>query len=425
MANYIKSGLACLLLLLMLSPLVQFSVRLFEENPLNGHFEQIEKPDLNKKSWLSGDYQNQYKTYFKEQVGFSNFLVRLHNQIHFDLFKQVNTKDVVVGKNNVLYDGRHINALQGKDFLGTKLIHKNVVQLRNVTDSLKANGKQILIVLAPNKARYFRDEVPTTKKIAGPTNYESYLTYFNQFNIAYLDFNEWFLQQKTKQSINLIPKYGIHWSEYSATFVEDSIINYCNQYFGYQLPHYRINKLVSTKTPSDLDYDLGKSLNLFSKPSDENYNYPQKDIISGQKKKLLAVGDSYFKMLYLTGFTKDIFDSDGLWYYNREVLKEGLPEKKPRPLKEVLPETDIVIIMLTEWNLYRLGFGIIEEIDSYYTGNKIESNEVRYFINRIRSDQNWLEGERKKAIERGISLDTMIVKTARYMVRSKNNGTIK
>jgi hypothetical protein len=421
MAHYIKSGLACLLLLLMLLPLAQFTVHFFEEDSLNGHFEKVERPELNKKSWLTGDFQNQYKTYFKEQVGFSNFLVRFHNQIHYDLFNQVNTKDVIVGKNNVLYDGRHINALQGKDFLGDELILKNVVQLRNVTDSLKANGKEILIVLAPNKARYFRDEVPVTNKIAGPTNYERYLNYFKQYNITYLDFNAWFLKQKTKQSINLIPKYGIHWSEYAATLVEDSIINYCNEHYGYQLPRYHISKLVTSKIPSKLDYDLGKSLNLFSKPTDEDYIYPEKELIIGQKKKLLAIGDSYFKMLYLTGFTKDIFDSDGLWYYNREVLKENLLEIKPPPLKEVLPKTDIVIIMLTEWNLYRLGFGIIEEIDSYYTGNQIESNEVRYFINRIRSDKAWLTGERKKAIERGISLDTMIVKAAKYMVRNKNN----
>ena len=79
----------------------------------------------------------------------------------------------------------------------------------------------------------------------------------------------------------------------------------------------------------------------------------------------------------------------------------------------------MVIIMLTEWNLYRLGFGVIEEINSHYTGEPLESVMVRHYIDKIRSDKKWMISIQQKAKERQVSVDQMVLIDAKYFARKK------
>jgi len=422
MKEKFKIGLFVIIIGMLFLPLLQFSSNYFEENVLRGSYKLAEKPKIISRAWFSSKFQNKYDRYFDDHLGFRPFFVRLHNQLKYSVYEKVSTQEVIVGKNNILYDERHINALFGNDFIGSNIIKRQTKRIREVKKALAKEGKELLIVLAPNKARYFRNEVPDRYKEIDTTNYEVYLKCFKEDSINYIDFNDWFLTQKKTGGPNLVPKYGIHWTEYGRSFVADSLINYCNKNYGYELINYKTVNTIKTNVPSEEDYDLGKTLNLFTAPKDETYIYEDRVVIPNQKKKkkLLSVGDSFFLSMEIGGFTKDVFDPLGFWYYNKNVLIDTSERRKHSDdLQKVLPETDLIVIMLTEWNMYRFGFGVIEELDNYYYNTPIENSWVRHYIFKIRSDKVWMKSVIKQAKEREISVDSMIVNTAKDFVKQK------
>jgi len=413
-----KKLLFIIILSTLFLPLLQQNLFFFEETPLEGHFELTVKPELIDSTWFNSKYQNQFDSYFNDYIGFRNNLVRIRNQIQYALFNKVNKETAILGKDDVLFDERYISTFMGDDYIGkTELIKKKNL-LETVSLQLKNDSKNLLFVIAPNKARYYEENIPNSYVKGDRTNYEVLINQLEESNVNYIDFNSWFLKEKNHYNVNLIPKYGIHWSNYASGLVEDSIISFCNKNFNYQLPKYIINSTIETNIPKTPDSDIGNALNLLFPFKDEKYLYTNKTVTKGYKKRVLAIGDSFFYNIYDSDFKDNIIDLKGFWYYNKSVKNEGR-EKYDSDLKTILPETDLVIIMLTEWNLYRLGFGILEEINAYYTGDKLQSNEVKEQIARIKSNKEWLENVKKQAKERGISVDVMLVKAANYTINNR------
>jgi hypothetical protein len=138
---------------------------------------------------------------------------------------------------------------------------------------------------------------------------------------------------------------------------------------------------------------------------------------SSKKKNLLVISDSFFAQIYSTSFSSEVFNFTRFWYYNRVLNEENKRKRKEGDLKRVLPKTDLVIMMMTEWNLYRIGFGIVEEMNSFYSGEKIESKEIRYYLDRIRSDKEWFKDIKKQALERNTSVDSVLIIAARFVIK--------
>src|SRR6476646_5037661 len=96
--NLLKKSLLGLIVLILITPLIQQRFKLLNIKPLSGYFEPQADIDFNQKNWLTGEFQNQKEAYLKENFGFSNWLVRLNNQVNYSFFNETSTKDVVIGK---------------------------------------------------------------------------------------------------------------------------------------------------------------------------------------------------------------------------------------------------------------------------------------------------------------------------------------
>jgi hypothetical protein len=433
MKEIVKKGLFFLILGLLFIPLLQFFYPFLEENKLNGSFNITEKPSLDSLSydWFNSRHQETYDDYFNDHIGFRPFFIKTYNQFRFSCYNTVSSTAAIKGKGGVLYDARYITTTLGHDFMGGDIIKEKVKDIKFVKEQLELEGKRLLIVIAPNKGRYNADEIPDYFKKIDTTNYEVYLTHFDNQDIDYIDFNDWFLKKKKNSDYNLIPKYGTHWSIYGSMLSADSIIKFCNSNYNYKLPTYNIDSLVIKETSNYamkngikyyLDYDLGDNLNLWWKLKGERYVYPHTHIIKdadSKKKNLLVISDSFFEPMYYSDFSTEIFSMSGYWYYNKKVVEIPERNKQPEDLKATLPNTDLVIIMLTEWNMYRLGFGVIEELKAYYSGEETMSPDVIHYIERIRADKKWYNDIKKSAKERGISDYEMLVRSAKWMVREK------
>jgi hypothetical protein len=93
--------------------------------------------------------------------------------------------------------------------------------------------------------------------------------------------------------------------------------------------------------------------------------YPQfkvQPLKAGQKPpRVLVIGDSFYYGMYNWGMMQRIFRGGEFWYYNRERL---VPEKETTYTSDIqnyvleVNKFDVVVLLLTEANLPRFGFGM-------------------------------------------------------------------
>jgi hypothetical protein len=401
-------------------PLAQYEFALFEEVELKGVFDKVEEPEINWIDWREGDFQKKYEQHFNDYIGFRPSLIRTINQLRFSFYNVINKSTGTVGDNNIIYDTRYINSAMGEDFIGRVEISKKVNDIQFIKNKLEEDGKKILFVLAPNKARYFSEEVPSYFRKIDTTNYEVYLDNFEKYGIDYIDFNSSFLKLKKEFPINLIPFYGTHWSSFGSYFAADSIVKYCNTNYNYNLPRFILDSISVSEKPKSGDYDLGENLNLWRMLKGENYVYPHshvQNITPSNKKNLLVISDSFFEAMYRSDLVKKIFNMTGYWYYNRDVRvpSKTTRGKKAGDLKSALAKTDLIIILSTEFNFYRLGFGITEELKAYYTGEEPLDAKTIQYMNRIRADKVWYKQIKQSAKKEAVSDYEMLLRNAKYM----------
>lgn len=396
------------------------NINLFNITPLKGAFKLTQKPKLSLQALFSEDYQWKYDKYFNEHLGFRNNFIRLINQTSYFIFNKTNKPLLIIGENNVLFDKQYIDAMNGKYFIGSKTIEKTVSDIEFVTKKLNEINKELLIIIAPNKARYYEKNIPSYFQITDTSNYEIFKNELNLKTINYIDFNKCFISIKEQNGYNIIPKYGIHWSVYGSTLAQDSIINYCNTIFGYKLPKYKIDSIEYTKEPRDDDYDIGNILNLYSKLDDVTYLYPIRNVInndSTEKKKLLVIADSYYNSIHRSGFSDDIYDLTGYWYYNKNIINDKKLSRKHINIGKTLENTDLIMIVTTEFNMYKFGFGIIEELEHYFNKKKY-NRDLTETIYKIRENKEWFSDIVVQAKEREIPVDSMIIRAANYYIKN-------
>jgi hypothetical protein len=423
----IKKGLFIFLLTVLFVPNIQKHLEIFETKPLSGVFSVTEKPEVVRENWISGRYQMQFDNHFRESVGFKETFVRLFGQVRFSLFHK-GRGNTVLGNNNILFDTRYIKASLGDDFIGEELLRDKVRDIAFVKGKMEEEGKNLLIVLAPNKARYFKDEIPSNFDELGETNYDVFIKEFKKQKIDYLDFNEYFIENKENGDFSFFPKYGTHWSLFGASFAADSIINYCNSKYHYNLASLRLDSVEKSFTPRDLDYDLGQNLNLLHDMTDVSYSYPYMSVVKNNKptkKNLLVIADSFYGAIHRSDYWHDVFNMTGYWHYNASVRFKGRRSRKktPKELEETFPQTDIAVILLTEINLNRIGFGIIDELKTYYSEGKdltLEKN-ITYYLNRIGGDPKWMLSIENKAKNIGVSQDSILLSAAKKWATKKTN----
>ena len=123
-AHIIKNILFSAVVLLMSLPIIQSKLELFEIEPLHGAITKLEEPHFTISSWLDGSYQKKQQDYLNENFGFRDVFVRLHNDLDFRLYNEINAKNVILGKDNYLFEENYILTYKGLDFIGEQKIEK-------------------------------------------------------------------------------------------------------------------------------------------------------------------------------------------------------------------------------------------------------------------------------------------------------------
>ena len=367
-----KSILFGIILLGISIPMIQHITGFANVRALKGAVVLSEAPEFADSMWFCGHYQVQLDKYLNDQFGFRPSYVRLHNQVKYSLFKDVNANGVILGKDWYMYEWNYIRAYYGLDFVGDSLISQKTKKLKVIQDTLRAKGKTLLVVLAPGKGSFFPEFFPDTSlREKGRTNYQSYMEFMKRDSVNYLDFQAWFLQNKGKTAYPLYGKGGIHWSKYGEVLAADSLIHHIEKISGKDLPEIVLDGVTESSKNKNGDYDIGEGLNIIFQTPTYPMGYPQFHIEEENKNttRTLFVADSYYWGMFGQGFAKTIFNDGEFWFYNNQIYPQSAEQDVLVETIDIISkveENEVVVLMSTDANLYSFAFGFIERLYDEY-----------------------------------------------------------
>lgn len=387
-----KKKLFIFIALLICLPGFQYYTSVIKVKKLKGWFTEEPNPVLTVEHWLDGSFQAKKEKHLKQKFGLRPDFVRINNQIDYSLFGELHANSVIVGQEEYLYELNYIKAYYGTDFIGDSIITEKIDKLSYIQTVLESKGKKLCVVIAPGKATYFPEYIPKhlQQDKPGQTNYASYIAQLNKTTIPLIDFQDWFLKNKSTTKYPLYAKGGIHWSRYGEILATDSIITYLGQLTNRQVPDLVIDQIEVSSKNQFRDYDIGEALNLLFKQSTSTYPmaYPTYHVESDsttQPIKTLFVSDSFYWGMFNSGFSYSLFGHGQFWFYNQQIYPDSY--KKALNVSDIdliqgVEAHDVVTLMSTDANLYKFAFGFIDQLyDAYKKQESIQQNPMDSLVN--------------------------------------------
>jgi hypothetical protein len=374
-----KKIVLIILILTLLFPKIQVTLKIFHLDKLVGVTISTDKPTFGFKEWLDGRFQKNYESFHDQNFGLRNFFIRMFNRFDFTLFRKTHG-DIIIGKDGYFFQGGYIDEVTGKNFVGDTSMEYTVKNLKTIQNFLDSKNITLLTILAPGKTYFYNEYLPNyvTKNASPNRNYYSFLKYNKQEDIRYIDFNKWFMDIKDTASFPLFPKQGIHWSYYGMGLCADSILNYITKVRNVQLPKLSW-QLEFPDTLRGTDYDLGDLLNINYKLSHLKMAYPKFNVTEDsttKKLKLLVIADSFYWTIFNEGIFRKIFDNETFYYYCSSIFPDGAAASNLATDLDLINETskyDVVLLIQSSANYGVPGV-----------------NYVQHFINETNRHSNYI-----------------------------------
>ena len=175
-------------------------------------------------------------------------------------------------------------------------------------------------------------------------------------------------------------------------------------------------------TPLGTDNDIGELLNLVCQPKRSGEVYPviRFDTTSGRSLDALVIADSYYVNIVDT-FGSKIFRKQDYWYYNNKLY----PYQNNNPpvyvdkseLRSKLLGYQVILLMVSEINLH-CGFWNFADEAYLAFHPEVKDSWVYQTENMIRNEREWFRFMVNKARLEKRTLEEMIHGDARYVVNS-------
>lgn len=362
----IKNALFGLVLAALLLPWLEQNEHFFNPKALGGVPPTSENVKFSLDKWRSAKFQEGQEAYISDHFGLRPFMVRFYNELFDQLFGEFKANGVIMGKNGYLFEENYLLAASGKDFLGADSIAQVVSELNFIKQDLAKQGKHLLVCLAPGKGSYFPEKMPSRFQYEKQLrNHPFFVKALQQARIPLFDIQSWFEAMKPNALYPLYPKTGIHWSSYGEYLVADSLIKQVSALSQKPFPTLKLLHVEQDSKPRDRDDDIELGMNLLRNLPDLKMSYPKfkiQPLKAGQKApRVLVIGDSFYYGMYNWGMMQNVFEGGEFWYYNHERLVPGKETRYIEDIKNYAEEVgqfDVVVLLLTEANLPRFGFGM-------------------------------------------------------------------
>lgn len=353
--------------------------------PLNGVTEAKEKNKATLGSVFDGKYQEDMSEYLLNEMPGRNLLVKTHNQILYSVFHVSSNSNIVVGKNEQLFEPEYLNYslniwTQPSDEEVEELINK-LTALDNV---LAEDNKQLYIFITPSKARYYREDAPLAYELCADAYgqelaYDKFVRNLQKTELKVFDSIDYINKNKDSFEFPLWYSTGIHWSRALGSEVGVAFNRYLRETSGYDMGQVQVTQ-TQTGEMWDPDADLYKTLNLLMPPKEEYY-IQQFTVEEGtDKPNVFYRGGSFMGQSINCLITNHIFEKDVYFennYYFTDCYSGGGTLSNFDAYDELdvatyLEQSDILVLEVNENKIWTMSWGFIDYLLDYYEVGKGE-----------------------------------------------------
>lgn len=350
-----KTGpiLGVFMLSMLVLPAIQQWTQFWDIEPLNGDIQNLQRPEWSVSGFFEGAFQAQTETWSQSAIGFQPALVRSFNEFHYRAFETARANGVLIGHDPqsglpVLFEADYLAAFRGEDGVAVGEIDSAAMRLAQVHQELKKRGIPLLVVIAPNKARFFPSCLPPGASPARETTYSRWKMALERHNLPYLDGDSLIRSWKGTSPHPLFSPTGVHWTRWGAMQFAPYLLDAYSIESGHAMPQFEI---LHSHVPGEArwkDDDIELGMNLWSDLPDgplayASYEWTIED--STDTPKVLVSGDSFYWALFNFGFSKEGLGGGSFSFYHQSLYPESFrsPESETELLKQ-----DGIILMFTD-----------------------------------------------------------------------------
>lgn len=338
---------------------------------LSGVTEAAEFPHLTLKGTFDGSFQEAAATYYSEHLPGRELMIKLRNQAVFSLFGKSPNKNIVIGKENVLFELEYV--LKYEKFYApvTKEFAEDLcTKLTFIQKLLAAKGKEMYIFITPSKVRYYEQYIPDryVRSCRFPDNlgnYEVFSEVLKQYHLQVYDSIPYINTLTGTADFPLFYKTGTHWSWILGTAVTRDFLGFLNKNSQYSFPNLEMD-YSPIPEPLPPDADIFNSLNLLIPPYDTYYGIrlvpePQ----SGDAPGLFCRGGSFMGQTIGSLINNNYFSTD-TYIENTEVSRNRFSETSvfsdysELDLQKDFDQADIIIFEVNESHIPVMSFSLID-----------------------------------------------------------------
>ncbi len=388
--------------------------------PLKGDFIVPEDVAFSSSNVFSESFQQAKSERLKYQLNAYPAFVRLYNQVLFSTFKTSGTFNVVIGKDDYIFDKTYIEAYLGADFIGEQRIEYTTDELALFQKVLQHFDKDLIVCFVPGKASFYPDKFPSfydNQEKRPKTNLSEYISALKRKNIRYIDLSSFLLGRADTSVYNLYPKNGIHLSTFGTVLAADSLVKYIADVTQHDIPKVLMDSLYQTQIPQFYDDDIQQSLNLLFPLEKEELTYPAIKYTNGKDKlKVTTIGDSFYKYIHDSQIHNQCFNNGNFWFYGKKAwpLSRNLDITDFNVFDEFI-ETDVYLIFASEATLYRFPYSIKDNFLSKLSLLDADAS-IKYYTSKILKSPEWKATVTEKANNAGITFEEQCLKEAKYLI---------
>jgi alginate O-acetyltransferase complex protein AlgJ len=226
-------------------------------------------------SWPSlreGSFQKAVTSRVTDAMPVRPLLIRINNEIRFELFGELTAPHVVRGAKGHLIERSYLEEYCARtEGMGASFAADIIPKLREIQNYYRAHGGIFVYVVSPSKAahlpEYFVDRVPCPSTPAARTQLVSqYVDALKQAGIDVVDTASLIHSLKGRYEVELFPQGGVHWNDIGGARAVSAIVEEINRQAGRDIvPPFTFTYTLSGAA-SGADRELVDLLNVFFPP---------------------------------------------------------------------------------------------------------------------------------------------------------------
>jgi alginate O-acetyltransferase complex protein AlgJ len=195
-------------------------------------------------SWSSlrdGSFQKALSSRVTEAMPVRPLLIRINNEIRFELFGELTAPQVVRGAKGQLIERSYLEEYCARtEGLGARLAADIIPKLKDIQDFYRARGAVFVYMVTPSKAahlpEYFVDRVPCPSTPAARAELvPQYVGLLRQAGINVVDTASLIHALKGAYEVELFPQGGVHWNDIGGARAVTAVVEDINRQAGREL----------------------------------------------------------------------------------------------------------------------------------------------------------------------------------------------